>query len=143
VSLSAIDVCNVARITYRQLDYWTRAGYVSPALAVTGSGGHSTLTPEAVAELPERWRSPLQPGSGTIRYYTEAEADVAIRMGRLVRAGFVLAPAARLARAWSTHSAWPLDLGGGMILRLTDAEYEHPHQAEYEAASRAAHQDGR
>lgn len=40
-ALSSTEVCRQAGVTYRQLDYWVRKGYVTPSLAVaTGSGTH-------------------------------------------------------------------------------------------------------
>lgn len=33
------EVCSIAGITYRQLDYWTRCGYITPSVApARGSG---------------------------------------------------------------------------------------------------------
>lgn len=60
------------RATERQLDYWTRAGYLRP-------------------DNPD-------PGSGTARKFSAEETEVASRMARLVAAGFVPAAAAEYAR---------------------------------------------
>lgn len=37
-TLSSFDVCALTGATYRQLDVWTRKGYVVPAQPATGSG---------------------------------------------------------------------------------------------------------
>lgn len=59
-------------ITYRQLDHWTNAGYLQAI-------GHGQ-------------------GSGRHREWKRSELAVAKRIQRLVKAGFVLAVAADLAR---------------------------------------------
>jgi len=56
------DVVALSGLTYRQVDYWTRKG-------ILGS------------ETP-------QPGSGHQRRYSQGQIQVAIMMGRLLRAGF-------------------------------------------------------
>jgi hypothetical protein len=59
-------------ITFRQLDYWVRQGYLRPA-------------------------APL-PGSGYAREWPAAEIEIGRRMGRLVRAGLPVEWSARFAR---------------------------------------------
>lgn len=59
--MKAHDLAHAAGITYRQLDYWSRVGYLTE-------------------------RSPGA-GSGSLRDYTDTETAVAVRMGALVRAG--------------------------------------------------------
>lgn len=60
------------RITYRQLDHWTRVGYL----------------------IDDRTR----PGSGRNRTWTAGELAVAERMGRAVRAGLTPYAAHKVAR---------------------------------------------
>jgi hypothetical protein len=38
VAVRASHACTYAGITYRQLDYWTRQGYIVPHIAAKGSG---------------------------------------------------------------------------------------------------------
>jgi len=66
------ELAEHAGITYRQADYWSRAG----------------------------WLRPLNPGCGNghQRDYSPTEAVVAARMGRLVRAGLEPAVAAAVVR---------------------------------------------
>lgn len=59
-------------LTYRQLDYWTREGYLK------------VVDPD--------------PGSGRRRYWSAEEARVAVMMGRLVAAGLTVSAAHRAAR---------------------------------------------
>lgn len=59
-------------VSYRQLDYWCRRGWLRP-----GNGGA---------------------GSGSVRHWPEAELDVAEKMSRLVAAGLTPAAAERVAR---------------------------------------------
>ncbi len=64
-------------MSYRQMDYAVRAGYLRP-----------------VREWRGRRRS-----SGSPRYWTDEELDVARRLGRLTAAGLALETAARVARS--------------------------------------------
>lgn len=59
-------------LSYRQVDYWTRLGYLH------------AIRPDV--------------GSGKLRLWPESEVRVAARMGRLVRAGVSPADAERVAR---------------------------------------------
>lgn len=40
-------------VTYRQLDYWTRKGYITPAKPSPGSGVRRVWTPQVVEDV--RW----------------------------------------------------------------------------------------
>lgn len=46
VTYRSIEVCRIAGISYRQLDYWTRCGVLLPPMAANGSG-----TQRAYSEL--------------------------------------------------------------------------------------------
>lgn len=59
-------------VSYRQLDYWIRAGYVKPM----GDPG---------------------PGTGNAREFSWVQVQIATWMARLVKAGFTPAAAARIA----------------------------------------------
>lgn len=72
--IGSAELCLRAGCTYRQADFWVRCGYLYPARAAAGSG--------------------------TQRLFTEAEADVATRMTRLVEAGLLPAAAAEVAHAY-------------------------------------------
>lgn len=65
--LSGPDLCHLAGITYRQLDFWTRSGYLHP------------VTPS--------------PGSGYIRAYPPTDITRARLVARLLTAGFTARPA--------------------------------------------------
>lgn len=67
------DLCHQARITYRQLDYWTRTGRLR------------AINP--------------RPGSGFPHLYPDDEIPVAAHMGALTAAGLGLQAAATTARA--------------------------------------------
>lgn len=78
-------------ITWRQLDYWNRAGYVHAERHDTPrSGGH-------------------------VRTWTDAELDIAESMGRLVRAGLRPDAAALVARH---PTGGPVILGPGIVISL-------------------------
>lgn len=70
--LRSPEVCARAGCTYRQLDFWTRAGYLKPARAARGHG--------------------------TQRLYTPDEADIARRMVHLSAAGLLPSAAVKAAR---------------------------------------------
>ena len=69
--LIAGDVSALAGISYRQLDYWVRKGFLQPAPGPEGSG------------RPRRW--------------TAGEIELARTMGRLIRAGLPLETAHKVA----------------------------------------------
>lgn len=78
--LTTADVMREAGMTYRQLDFAVRSGYLQPVRQWRG----------------RRW------GSGSPRLWPEGELEIARRMGRLTAAGIPPALAASFAR----HS-WP------------------------------------
>ena len=77
-----------AGITYKQLDHWTRLGHLRP----------------------ERdW------GTGYARIWTDAEVEVARRMGRLTAAGLPLGWSAQFAR-----NGWPAgEIAPGILVSVT------------------------
>jgi len=68
---TAEEVCDLANVTYRQLDHWTRTGHLTDPRPVLGSG------------IP--------------RGYTLPELIEVANMGALIRAGFRVEAAAKLA----------------------------------------------
>lgn len=87
VSYSSPEVVAEAGITYRQLDYWVRLGHLKP----DGSVHHGQ------------------------REWSEAELEIAGRMGRLTAAGLPLAFAAAMARG-----AWPVgELAPGVTVTVS------------------------
>lgn len=83
------ETCLLAGITYRQLDYWTRTGYLQ-----TLSG---------------------QRGSGNPRRYSRVEVDVARTGKRLLDAGFGVDAALKLARRL-VESGVPIRLAHGLVV---------------------------
>jgi DNA-binding transcriptional MerR regulator len=65
-SYQSPDVCELARITYRQLDYWTRTGLI-------GASGHAAT------------------GSGDVRWYRDTDVVRAAVISVLLQAGLTLA----------------------------------------------------
>jgi len=78
--LTSADITFEAGITYRQLDFWIRHRWLQPVREWRGFGR----------------------GSGSPRWWSEDELEIARRMGRLTAAGIPPAVAASFAR----HS-WP------------------------------------
>jgi len=87
-----VEACGCS---YRQIDYWVRTGYLRP----------------------ERGRS----GSGHWRRWPESEARIAIVMSRLIRCGFAVPDAARIARAFIEQRTRSVRLTDGAMLMLSDA----------------------
>lgn len=77
--IPATALADEAGLSYRQLDYWTRRGYLLP---VENS-----------------------PGSGRERHFTLWETRVARRMGGLVEAGLTVESASAIARGDSAVAA--------------------------------------
>jgi len=50
--ITATDACELARVTYRQLDYWARRGWVSPSVDTgLGRAGRRLYDPSDVVRL--------------------------------------------------------------------------------------------
>ena len=45
------EVCRLARITYRKMDYWVRQGLVKPTQAARGTGSARRWSPMEVVQL--------------------------------------------------------------------------------------------
>jgi DNA-binding transcriptional MerR regulator len=87
--LTSDQVVRQAGITYRRLDYWTRVGYLSPAVPAAGNGSARVWTP---------W-----------------EAEIAGRIRRLSEAGLPVEAAVRYARRdWPDG-----EIGPGLRLVVT------------------------
>lgn len=77
--IPATVLADEAGLSYRQLDYWTRRGYLKPVED--------------------------NPGSGRERHFTAWETGVARRMGGLVEAGLTVETASAIARGDSSAAA--------------------------------------
>jgi DNA-binding transcriptional MerR regulator len=93
--LTSMDVIRYARISFRQLDFWHRAGLL---------------------EAEHQWN-----GSGSLRLWSRAEAAVIRDMGRLVAAGLPLRDAARIARSGQPRT----EIAPNVWLELGPALSEH------------------
>lgn len=90
--VTAMELVGEAPITYRQLDYWTRSGYL---------------------RLNDR-----RPGSGHPRTYSWTERSVAITMGRLVNAGLLPPVAAEVARDMVEQTAETVSIAPGVSVTV-------------------------
>ena len=72
-TLGTTEVAAAADVSYRQLDYWARQGYLQPL-----GEGH---------------------GPGSQRSWPDSELQIAVLMRRLIDAGLTVARAAEVARA--------------------------------------------
>ena len=49
--LTSPEVCRMAGVTYRQLDYWIRQGWISPTVRATGSGSRRRFDPSTLRDI--------------------------------------------------------------------------------------------
>ena len=55
--MTSPQVCRAAGITYRMLDYWVRAEFITPVIAAAGSGSARLFDPSVlnqIADMKER-----------------------------------------------------------------------------------------
>jgi hypothetical protein len=95
------EVCELAGITYRMLDHWTRTGRVNAHDARTG-----------------RPRCPNTPawaggGTGHPRTYSQSETAVVVTAAALIRAGFT--PDTALNHARTLNTVGVRELADGLI----------------------------
>lgn len=79
-------------VSYRQLDYWCRRGYLRPVEA--------------------------SPGTGCIRVWPAVERDVALLITRLQAVGVELVKAAQIARSLVDSGTNRAELGGGVFISI-------------------------
>lgn len=70
--MNTMELIERAEITYRQLDYWVRSGYIKP--------------------MGEQF-----PGMGHAREFSWVQVQIATQMARLIKVGFTPVAAARIA----------------------------------------------
>lgn len=95
-----------AEISYRQMDFWFRQGYLTAQVAHRVGGGGLALDPHG---------DPRSPGSGHYRVLAPKDVDRLFRVARLVRVGFAPEVAADLAERLAGGSA--VSLGHGLFLK--------------------------
>ncbi|GEP38862.1 hypothetical protein NPS01_25250 [Nocardioides psychrotolerans] len=93
--ITAHDLTIVADLTYRQVDYWTRAGYLTP----TGNPA---------------------PGSGIPRKYPDDQIDLAVQMSRLTKAGIPMPQARDIAHELLEHGR--ARLRGYLLFPIADVD---------------------
>jgi hypothetical protein len=98
-TFSAPEVCARAGITYRNLDYWVRCGYV---------------------DLDDTDETHRRPGSGYQRRFTAGDINRFATLGRLVRAGLTLHAAVDITRQVEKETGAPVLLGNGILLMVAD-----------------------
>jgi DNA-binding transcriptional MerR regulator len=92
----SLDDMLATGVSYRQLDYWCRQGYLRPTDAT--------------------------PGYGTARVWPAAERDVALLITRLQSVGVELSTAARIARSMADSDTDRAELGGGVFISIDKGE---------------------
>ena len=96
--MKAADVCRYADISYRQLDHWTRQGYLE-AYGVS------------------------EPGSGNKREYSRAQADKARLMQCMISVGFEVSFAEKVA-SFAIVGEYKLHVGHGITLLIEPHEHK-------------------
>lgn len=102
---TSVEVCRLAGITYRQLDFWTRTGRVH---------AHDARTGRPRCPNPPAWAGG---GIGHPRTYSHAETRVVVTAAALIRAGFTADAALKHARTLNTTRV--LELADGHITLRT------------------------
>jgi hypothetical protein len=90
-AIGAHELTNEAGITYRQLDFWTRAGYLH---AMPGTGQ----------------------GTGSSRRFAPDEVEVCCRMAALVNIDIAVPAASQIARQWEAAGGISHRLSGRFVL---------------------------
>lgn len=90
-----VQVCRIAGITYRQLDYWCRIGLVEPSLAAAK-------------------------GSGSQRLYTDLDLRVLLVIGHLLRSGASLGAMRRNGLVDRLRALDPDVWDDGLVVITTD-----------------------
>lgn len=90
--MKSLELAEVAGVSYRQVDFWVRKGYIKE-------------------------RSPGG-GSGFLRDFADEEVAVTMKMASLVRIGLKPEPAAEYARLMVEHDTDAVTVDGWMITEL-------------------------
>lgn len=154
--LSSAEVVDQTAATYRQLDYWTRVGYITPCGVTTSAGAEPiTLAQERailaalarstdvgrvaaqfgveprmvrrIRDRPSKRRDVATPGSGRARRWSASEVAVIDRMARLTAIGIDPAMAERIAR----RPGRDIEVAPGVRVSVDNAAYD---QAAYHRA---------
>ena len=89
--VTSAEVCAAAGITYRQLDYWVRRGWIQCSQVTSSLTGNS--------------------GSGCERRWSEQQAAKVMHMAGLVREGYRTDRAAELIAGWFADERTPAGTG--------------------------------
>lgn len=120
-----------AEITGTQLRNWTEAGYVKGRYVLAGG---RTLTPEEYEQLPAGHPLRIE-GRHPCWEWLPSEIVVARLIGLLAAAGVQPSSGAGYARHLAEHPEYPIHIGGGLVIRLTDW---HPDDETQRAAAAAS-----
>lgn len=114
---NSYDVCRMAGITYRQLDYWVRTNLLAPSVPSAGSGTGRRWTGDDVRRakivgllMRSDWRSGLLPSA---RRLVQELPDMPIDGGYLIVSGAGVSwvrTAAEIGEACGSGAVWVLDL---------------------------------
>lgn len=92
--VKSLDLAEQASISYRQLDFWVRKGYIKE-------------------------RSPGG-GSGFLRDFTDDEVAITVKMARLIKIGFKPGPAAEYARLMVEQHTGSIIVDGWLLIEELD-----------------------
>lgn len=53
-ALTSSEVCAKSGLSFRRLDYWTRRGWITPAVEAEGSGNHRLWAPSILEDIADR-----------------------------------------------------------------------------------------
>lgn len=97
------EVCRATGITYRQLDYWARQGYLVPEIEAAGQGSR--------------------------RLYNRSQLGIVLGIRRMLAAGLSFPLAFELAYRWE-RGGNRFGIGDGIVVHLSDTLFDvHAVQA--------------
>lgn len=110
IAAVSLDDMLATGLTYRQIDYWCRQGYLRPLEAT--------------------------PGSGKARVWLSTERDVALLINRLLGVGVELQAAVQVARSVAESDTKRVDLGEGVVISIESKSAPKPPVAARRRATR-------
>lgn len=72
-------MCQLAQVTYRQLDYWTRVGLIEPLVAASGSGSRRRWSADELTKV-RRVRLASLLSCGTLQDALDALNDLGVEL---------------------------------------------------------------
>jgi hypothetical protein len=110
--VGTLEAADLAGISYRQIGYWIRCGYIATA---------GSVIVRKEGEIPVKYLNRYGGrGSGTQTRIDEHELAVLLRMARLVHTGLAVSVAAKAARFMTEKDCRYAPLAGGVVIWIRE-----------------------